>query len=481
MYRASVPHPPRSIDELRSFLTDTQRDRLDRDFRTRRVVMYGLVWPNTAGLVATMILSTLGDTGERTNLLVVLRPKGREALLLRAGPDAAVLQQRSVAVLGIGAIGSHVAEQLARAGIGRLRLLDFDMLWPVNLVRHAAPPGTPAGTLKTTAVRDHLTQYPWVEIDAVDGVFWTPTGLREVLGSADLTIDATGHAGLAELVGRVAQSSGHPVISAALLRGGSVARVRRQALHTDTPFVQRPHLDRYPTIPPLDDETEYAGTETGCLALVHNAPPTAVTLAATLAAEVAIDHLTGRHEYGDELIEVIRRGEPPFDHLGRLRAEDLPVTIDLTERAQERLHELGGAALPVETGGILLGCHVDGRPVVTDVFEITDDNATEDRYRVPEGAARTAVTSARERDARLGYLGEWHSHPSGEGPSPLDVAAMLALDADDDTTEPILVLVHPRGSGRGQLDCFVTRHGRVTEATICSTGDLPHSNGDEEQ
>ena len=472
-YRASVPHPPRSIDELRSFLTDKQRDRLDRDLRSRPVVMYGLVWPNNAGLVATMILSIAHQAGGRTDHLVVLRPKGCKALLLRAGPDAAVLQRRSAAILGVGAIGSHIADLLTRAGIGRLLLVDFDRLWPVNLVRHAAPPGTPAGANKTDAMRDRLSQYPWVQVDVVDGAVGTPSGLRQLLASADLTIDATGHAGLAELLGRVAQGNGQSIVSAALFRGGAVARVRRQALDGDTPFVQRPHLDRYPEIPPLDDELEYVGTETGCLALVHNAPPTAVTLAATLATEVAIDHLTSRHDQPDEVIEVIRAGEPPFDQLGRLRPYDLPFTIDLTEHAQDLLRQLGRAALPVETGGVLLGCHVDGRPVVTDVIEIPDTDATETRYRIPEGAAHAAVAAARARDLRVGYLGEWHSHPSGKGPSTLDVAAMLALDADDDMTNPILVVVEPSTNAQSRLDACVTRNGRVTPASICSTGELP--------
>lgn len=120
-----------------------------------------------------------------------------------------------------------------------------------------------------------------------------------------------------------------------------------------------------------------------------------------------------------------------------------------------------------------MGCHVDGRPVVTGVIEIPDTDATETRYRIPEGAAQAAVAAARERDARVGYVGEWHSHPSGEGPSPLDVAAMLALDADGDMTDPILVLVEPSTTAHGRLDAFVTRNGRVTPASICSTGELP--------
>lgn len=474
LYRASVPQPPRTIDELRSLLTNTQRERLDRDFRTRPVVMYGLVWRNNAGLVATMILSTADDTGARTNRLVVLRPKGRDALLLRAGGDAGILQDRSVTILGVGAIGSHVADQLTRAGIGRLMLVDYDMLWPANLIRHAAPPGTPAGAAKTAALRDQLSQYPWVKIDVLEDVIWTPSALRKVLVSADLTIEATGHAGFAELTARIATDLGRPLVSAALFRGGAIARVRRQALDEDTPFVQRPHLDRYPEITPLDEEVEYVGTETGCLALVHNAPPVAVARAATLASEVAIDHLTSRHEHGDEVLEVMRRGDAPFGRLGRVRRADLPVTIDLTEGAQAQLRALTRDALPTETGGVLLGCYVDGRPVVSAVVEIRDDDATPTTYHVSEDATQDAVTAARTTDSRLGYIGEWHSHPSGAGLSPLDVASMAAVaEADDVATEPVLMVVQPSDGKPDRVEAFVHTEGQLKSATICLTGDLP--------
>lgn len=474
LYRASISRPPRTLSEFRSHLTDTQRDRLDRDLRTRPVVMYGLVWRNNAGLVATMLLSTADDAAARVNRLVVLRPKGRDALLLRAGGDARILQDRSVAILGVGAIGSHVAEQLARAGIGRLVLVDYDLIWPANLIRHAAPPGTPAGAAKTAQMREHLSLYPWVEIEVVDDVIWTPSGIRQVLASADLTVEATGHAGFAELAARIASSLGRPLVSAALFRGGAIARVRRQGLEEDTPFVQRPHLDRYPEILPLEEEVEYVGTETGCLALVHNAPPVAVARAATLASEVVIDHLTGRHEHEDEVIEVMRVGEAPFNQLGRVRTADLPLTVDVTEAAQAQLRELTRAALPTETGGVLLGCYVDGRPVVAEVIEIVDEDATSTAFHVPEGVAHEAVKAGRAVDARLGYLGEWHSHPSGAGPSPQDVAAMAALaDTDAETTEPVLIIVRPSDGEPDRVEAYVSSEGRLRQTTICLTGDLP--------
>lgn len=476
-YRSSIPHPPRTLEELVGFLTENQRQRLSKDLRDRPILMFGLLWHNQAGLVATMLLMTVGSDGNRATALMVLRPKGRDALLLRAGPDAAVLQDKRIAILGVGAIGSHVAEHLARAGIGKLRLFDADALWPANLIRHAAPPGTPAGTPKTTAIRQHLSQYSWIEIEippeAGGGYVWTIEQLGQILESVDLTIDATGHAGLAEFAARIAHRTGRPYVSVALFRGGAIARVRRQADGDDTPFLQRPHLDRYPPVPPLDEESEYVGTETGCLARIHNAPPASVAHAAILAVEVAVDHLTGRHDQPDEIIEVIRQGDPPFHRLGRIRPEDLPITVDLSERAQIELRGAARRALPDETGGILLGCLIDGRPVVAEVVEIPDSDATARSYRVPDGRTQEVVAESRAHDSRLGYVGEWHSHPSAAGPSTLDVATMLGSAQDSGTTSPILLLVHPDGPRPTDLLAYVTTVAGLKRAHICTTGDLP--------
>lgn len=73
--------------------------------------MFGLLWPNQAGPVGTMLLAPPAVDGEDRNYaLIRLRPKGRDPLLLRGGPDATILQQTRVVLIGVGAVGSHVAE-----------------------------------------------------------------------------------------------------------------------------------------------------------------------------------------------------------------------------------------------------------------------------------------------------------------------------------------------------------------------------------
>ncbi len=47
------------------------------------------------------------------------------------------LKRASVAICGLGGLGSHIAIMLARVGVGRLRLIDFDIIEPSNLNRQA--------------------------------------------------------------------------------------------------------------------------------------------------------------------------------------------------------------------------------------------------------------------------------------------------------------------------------------------------------
>ena len=448
-YRDVVDRPPRDVDELRSLLTDKQRERLDKDLRACNVVMFGLIWPNAAGLVCSMVLALRKvDNDERTYSVVLLRPKGRGEMMLRAGPDAADLQHKHVGLIGAGAIGSHLADALTRAGVGRISLYDHDRLWPANLIRHATAANTLPGVAKTHAISEQLGRREWATVDGPpeghSGTVWDPREIADLTQSIDLLIDATGHAGFSELAGRVAHAERCPFVSVALLRGGSVARVRRQAHPDDTPILARPHLDRYPEIPPLPDELEYVGTETGCLSRVHNAPPPSVASAGTTAAHVAIDTLMDRYDYDDEIIDVLRGGgDRPFSRVGRLRRGDLDVVIDIAESALHAIIDASQAAAPLETGGALIGTTISERTVVVAAIELPDTAATDENFTIAEGRVAEAVESARHDDPRLGYVGEWHSHPNGGGVSTTDRATMMTIAADTDVDAPILVIASP--------------------------------------
>ena len=108
-------------------------------------------------------------------------------------------------------------------------------------------------------------------------------------------------------------------MSGALYRGGSVARVQRQVLNEGTPTHLREEGTQYPAIPVGDGHGDFVMPALGCSAPVNNAPPASVIGCASLIVQVAIDALTGRFEFTDEVVDVYRKiAEAPFDRVGRL-------------------------------------------------------------------------------------------------------------------------------------------------------------------
>ena len=110
------------------------------------------------------------------------------------------LKDKRIAVLGCGAIGSHVAPGLIRLGAGtgkgRLDLVDPEHMNPENLGRHVL--GYPSlFRLKAEALADELQrQFPFSAVRA---------GARNArdladLFDADLVIDATGEEAVSEMI-----------------------------------------------------------------------------------------------------------------------------------------------------------------------------------------------------------------------------------------------------------------------------------------
>lgn len=121
-------------------------------------------------------------------------------------PSARALKDKKVLLIGCGAIGSFVACELVRAGVGGLTLFDKDVLEPGNSVRW--PLGRSHwGLSKVLALQLHLSrEYPWTPVTAIRGTIGgSTTDENEIKGSAggpvtelevmiraaDIIIDAT--------------------------------------------------------------------------------------------------------------------------------------------------------------------------------------------------------------------------------------------------------------------------------------------------
>lgn len=94
-----------------------------------------------------------------------------------------------VAVCGLGGLGSHVALALARSGVGRLILMDFDRVEASNLWRQHYKPGQ-LGRYKTEALMENILEIaPDLKITTITQRL-TEENLAELLPSADIICEA---------------------------------------------------------------------------------------------------------------------------------------------------------------------------------------------------------------------------------------------------------------------------------------------------
>lgn len=82
------------------------------------------------------------------------------------------IENAFVIVVGLGGVGSHAANMLARSGIGKIRLIDFDQVTLSSLNRHANANMKDVGLSKAETVRNKLLEVvPWCNIEAVTAMF----------------------------------------------------------------------------------------------------------------------------------------------------------------------------------------------------------------------------------------------------------------------------------------------------------------------
>ena len=98
-------------------------------------------------------------------------------------------ESATVAICGLGGLGSHIAFSLARAGIGKLILIDFDSVDVTNLHRQQYK-ASQIGMNKTDALRDNLLEIaPYVAIET-HSVRISENNAEELLEKADIICEA---------------------------------------------------------------------------------------------------------------------------------------------------------------------------------------------------------------------------------------------------------------------------------------------------
>jgi adenylyltransferase/sulfurtransferase len=224
------------------------------------------------------------DDRERYSRQVLFAPIGEQG------------QQRLLAghaaVVGIGATGAATASLLARAGVGRLTLIDRDFVEPSNLQRQILfdEDDARAALPKAEAARRHLLRVnAGVRLQAHVSDL-TPSNAAELIGDADIVLDCTDNFETRYLLNDLCVRDGRPWIYAAAV--GAYAATMN--------ILPRPAADPAPE--------DHPWQPTACLACLFPSSPTgnletcdtagilstAVNLAASLQVTEALKLLTAQ-------------------------------------------------------------------------------------------------------------------------------------------------------------------------------------------
>lgn len=226
------------------------------------------VWPTRSSTIQVRRLLSGADTAA--------------ARSARAGLLAPTIQNGRVAIVGVGALGSFIADLLVRAGVRRLTLIDGDLVMPGNVVRHVV--GVDAvGMPKVDAVKQQLTRHdPSLanDVAVVREPLTTGAEATELIADHDLVVDATADFATTALLHLTAASMGARILSAAILNEGATCRI-----DVLPPLGDADPLPTSMSTDPVNPSTY----EAGCGSPISATPPHAVIE----AAAVTVGHIIG--------------------------------------------------------------------------------------------------------------------------------------------------------------------------------------------
>ncbi len=284
-----VEVPPRSWDDVSALINPSvDVNRRIRDHLIELVVLIYRrgshdgaitleVWPTVEGSIAVRRLHSSADTDA--------------ARTARAGLLAPELRGCRVAIVGVGALGSFIADMLVRSGIRHLTLVDGDVVMPGNLVRHLVGPEA-VGLPKVKAVKQHLVtrnEIAAADIAVTNGALTSGDEAVELLSSHALVVDATAEFVTTALLHVTAQTLAKRLLAAAIQNGGVNYRIDLL-----------PPLDGSQPLPPSASDADQLVPEmfeSGCGSPISPTPPYVVMDAAAATVRHAIGLLMERPLY----------------------------------------------------------------------------------------------------------------------------------------------------------------------------------------
>lgn len=381
--------------------------------------------------------------------------------------NRSLLKDKSVTIVGSGALGSAVTDNLAKGGIGNLDIVDKDVLNAHNVVRHNCGLQN-VGWPKSMAVTYHSVFHnPFIKARyKIVNILNTP--IDKYFHYNSIGISTIADDNIEGYLNELSVISGRTVFYARALRGAKAARIFRVKPGVDACKECLIHYlnenSNVFKIIPEDPELPIITNE--CNNPVRPASGADINLIAGIISRVVIDSLQASSDQYNHWIWHTENIPPDLrlerNELSSLKGQFIkphskcrlcqriePKEVFITEEAIDKMKYEAKNAGRVETGGILIGYRSETGNLV--VIEATEPGpnavCTESRFERDIEYCQKKLT---ESSIRLGlkgqYVGEWHFHPKiGNQPSIRDIRSLseIANQINYATDEPLMIILSP--------------------------------------
>lgn len=135
-----------------------------------------------------------------------------ELLIGREGMER--LRNASVLVFGVGGVGSHCIEALARSGVGHLTIVDNDVVSVTNINRQSIALHSTVGRYKTEVMKEKIRDIdPEIKVNTYETFILSDNVAQVMTGDEDYIIDAVDTVTAKLSIVQTALEKGIPVIS----------------------------------------------------------------------------------------------------------------------------------------------------------------------------------------------------------------------------------------------------------------------------
>ncbi len=385
----------------------------------------------TAGMIIGEVEVPKGNL-EKINLLLlqVLHALSPESAARMNGTKPC---ESKIVAVGMGALGSQVYNNLARAGYGRWTLIDNDILLPHNCARHFLGDWA-VGTNKARTMAEFgkliLNDPSFAE--AIPADFLRPgeqtKNVHAALKSAEVVLDFSASVAVSR---HLAKSENCPRSISVFMTpkgNGLVVAAEDEERKIRLDWLEMLHYRAVLNEPALKQSLQSNDSH---LRYGNSCRDVSVELAqddTAIWAEIAGKAIKQLREEKAPSLRVYvlepngetRLFEPPLSVPRMLRLDDWTTLID--EWLLLKLSQFRSARLPNETGGVLLGAfdtHSRTCLIIDALPSPPDSTEWPTSYiRGCEGLVAQVTETKNLTLGQVSYVGEWHSHPKGASTRP---------------------------------------------------------------